>query len=226
LRKEASTAMGVDDITALPSYRPLGDWQQYGHGRIIHTRPDLNGPEWQQFQKDYVLYHNLYSGVNVEAIKNIVEGGGHMAPTMDKLRRGIIPRGMSPGADIETGGAQYFFTRLRTSRRSKSNAGLVWRGQQAGRLDAISYNGDKFGKTNSEEYVLSNRKTTIEGMKSAAEYGSNETIFKDSLSIFDDLLYIVAAGEKSRLEIIAYLKTKMKKWPDGRKLEDVVVESD
>jgi hypothetical protein len=63
-------------------------------------------------------------------------------------------------------------------------------------------------------------------MKSAAEYGSNETIFKDSLSIFDDLLYIVAAGEKSRLEIIAYLKTKMKKWPDGRKLEDVVVESD
>ena len=226
LRKEASTAMGVDDITALPSYRPLGDWQQYGHGRIIHTRPDLNGPEWQQFQKDYVLYHNLYSGVNVESIKNIVEGGGHMAPTMDKLRRGIIPRGMSPGADIESGGAQYFFTRLRKSRRSKSNAGLVWRGQQAGRLDAISYDGDKFGKTNSEQYVLSNRKTTIEGMKSAAEYGSNETIFKDSLSIFDDLLYIVAAGEKSRLEIIAYLKTKMKKWPDGRKLEDVVVESD
>ena len=226
LRKEASTAMGVDDITALPSYRPLGDWQQYGHGRIIHTRPDLNGPAWQQFQKDYVLYHNLYGGVNVEAIKNIVEGGGHMAPTMDKLRRGIIPRGMSPGADIESGGAQYFFTRLRKSRRSKSNAGLVWRGQQAGRLDAISYDGDKFGKTNSEQYVLSNRKTTIEGMESAAEYGSNETIFKDSLSIFDDLLYIVAAGEKSRLEIIAYLKTKMKKWPDGRKLEDVVVESD
>ena len=226
LRKEASTAMGVDDITALPSYRPLGDWQQYGHGRIIHTRPDLNGPAWQQFQKDYVLHHNLYGGVNVEAIKNIVEGGGHMAPTMDKLRRGIIPRGMSPGADIESGGAQYFFTRLRKSRRSKSNAGLVWRGQQAGRLDAISYDGDKFGKTNSEQYVLSNRKTTIEGMESAAEYGSNETIFKDSLSIFDDLLYIVAEGEKSRLEIIAYLKTKMKKWPDGRKLEDVVVESD
>ena len=62
-------------------------------------------------------------------------------------------------------------------------------------------------------------------MKNAANYGANETIFKDSLSIFDDLLYIVAGGETSRQEIITYLKTKMKKWPDGRKIEDVVVES-
>ena len=225
LRKEASTAMGVDDITALPSYRPLGDWQQYGHGRIIHTRPDLNGPEWQQFQKDYILHHNLYGGVNVGAIRNIVEGGGQMAPTMDKLRRGIIPKGMSPGADIESGGAQYFFTRLRKSSRSKDTTGLVWRGQQAGRLDAISYDNDKFGKTNSEQFVINNRRTAINEMKNAANYGANETIFKDSLSIFDDLLYIVAGGETSRQEIITYLKTKMKKWPDGRKIEDVVVES-
>jgi SPP1 gp7 family putative phage head morphogenesis protein len=223
LRDEVSKAAGVTDITALPSYRPLGDWQQNGHGRIVQYRPDLQGPEWEKFKNEYVLYHNLYSGTNLTAIKNIVEGGGHMAPTMDKLRRGIIPRGMSPERDIETGGAQYFFTRLRRATRAQNENGLVWRGSQAGRMDAISYDADRFGRTDTTDFVLSKRKATIEGMKDASGSGSNETIFKDSLSIFDDLLYIVVSDRSERQEIIDYLKTKLKRWPDGRKIEDVVV---
>ena len=223
LRKEASKAAGVDDITASPTYRPLGDWQQFGHGRIVQFRPDVNTAEWQKFTNDYVLRHELYDGVSLQSIKNIVESGGHMAPTMDKLRRGITPKGMSPESDIRTGGASYFFTRLRSKRSATNSPGLVWKGRQATRLDAISYDGDRYGNTESIQSVLGNRKVTIEGLRDAARQGSNETIFKDSLSIYDDLLYIVVGRRSEREAIIEYLKTKMQRWPDGRKIEDVVV---
>ena len=223
LRKEVSKAADVADITALPTYRPLGDWQQFGHGRILQFRPDANDIEWQAFNNDYVLRHDLYSGVNLESIKAIVESGGQMSPTMDKLRRGITPKGMSPDADIRTGGASYFFTRLRPKNQARRGAGLIWKGRQASRLDAISYDGDRYGNTESISSVLGNRKVTVEGLKDAARVGSNETIFKDSLSIYDDLLYIVVEREGERQKIIDYLKTKMKRWPDGRAIEEVVV---
>ena len=223
LRKEVSKAAGVKDITEMPTYNPIGDWQQFGHGRITQFRPDVFDDEWQAFTNSYVLRHELYGGVNLDAIKTIVESGGHMAPTMDKLRRGITPRGMSPEADIRTGGASYFFTRLKAMRVARSSPGLVWKGRQAGRLDAISYDGDRYGNTESVSSVLNNRKVTVEGLRDAARAGSNETIFKDSLSIYDDLLYIVVGSQRERNEIIQYLKTKMDKWPDGRDIEDVVV---
>ncbi len=38
---------------------------------------------------------------------------GIMAQTTDKLRRGFTWGGMSPVDDMETGGASYFFTRLK-----------------------------------------------------------------------------------------------------------------
>lgn len=226
LRKELSKAAGVDDITALSSYKPLGDWQQYGHGRIVRYRPELYGPDWEQFQNDYVLTHSLHSGADFNTIKNIIEGGGQMAPTMDKLRRGVPLGGMSPTQDMETGGAQYFFTRLKRKRSNHTdyNDDIIWKSKAAGRLDAISYDSDRYGKTSTEQYVLSKRYTTIDGMKEAAQGGGNETIFKDSLSLFDDLELIKMRTKDDADTLIEYLKKDkgLKKWPDGRKLEDVI----
>ena len=106
----------------------LGDWQ-YGHGRIVRYRPDLIGPEWEKFHRDYVLTHNLHSlGATFETLKNIIDGGGQMAPTMDKLRRVPIA-GMSPTADMNTGGAQYFFTRIKRKKADHTDYGadIIWK---------------------------------------------------------------------------------------------------
>ena len=57
-----------------------------------------------------------------------------------------------------------------------------------------------------------------------------KVIFKESLSVFEDLLFFMVRpspryDEKEKL--IAFMKDKgYKTWPDGRKLEDVMVTKD
>lgn len=222
LRKEVSKAAGVDDITASPTYKPLGEWQALGNGRITTYRPDTLTEEWNKFYDEHIVFHNVYEDF-VESIKNIVEAGGHMAPTTEKLRRGIQIRGMSPERDIETGGASYFFTRIKSKRREKANEGLVWNSRITTRSDAISYGGDRYGKTVNADFVISERGTSVNQLRRFAKNDSNETIFKDSLSLYDNLKYIVCGNNRKRDELIQFFKTKMKRWPDGRKIEDVVV---
>lgn len=226
LQKEVSDAAGVDDITALSSYNPFGDWQQYGHGRVVRYRPDLVGPEWEDFQQKYVISHSLHTGATFDAIKNIIEGGGQMAPTMDKLRRGVPIGGMSPTADMETGGAQYFFTRIKRKRSDimDYNGNIIWKGKVAGRMDALSYDSDNYGKTTTESYVLKERYTSVKGMEYASRGSSNETIFKDSLSLFDDLEVLIMNNAQEAGDLMNYLMLEkgMDRWPDGRKLSEVI----
>jgi len=226
LQKEVSDAAGVDDITALSSYNPFGDWQQYGYGRVVRYRPDLVGPEWEDFQQKYVISHSLHTGATFDAIKNIIDGGGQMAPTMDKLRRGVPIGGMSPTADMETGGAQYFFTRIKRKRSDimDYNGNIIWKGKVAGRMDALSYDSDNYGKTTTESYVLKERYTSVKGMEYASRGSSNETIFKDSLSLFDDLEVLIMKNAQEAGDLMNYLMLEkgMDRWPDGRKLSEVI----
>lgn len=227
LQKQLSKAAEVDDITALSSYNPFGNWQQFGHGRNFTYRPDWHGPEWEDFTENYVLMHELHSGASFETLKNIIEGGGQMAPTMDKLRRGVEVSGMSPIQDMRTGGAQYFFTRIKKKRSDTRyyNSGVYWKSKQAGRTDAISYDSDNYGNTETEDFVLRNRKVTVSDLKDNSTYSGNETIFKDSLSIYDDIEVIKLQSDEDAARLRYYLRQekKMKKWPDGRELEDVII---
>lgn len=222
LRKEVSDGAGVKDITTLPTYKPLGEWQALGNGRITTYRPDTFGDEWNKFYDEHVIFHNVYRGF-VKSIKNIVEGGGHMAPTTDKFRRGIVMQGMSPEKDIRTGGGSYFFTRIRSKDREKRAQGLVWNSRLATRSDAISYAGDRYGKTINENYVIGERGTSAKQLTSFKNDEANETIFKDSLSLYDNLKYIVVDSASDREELIIFFKSKMQRWPDGRKIEEVIV---
>ena len=145
-----------------------------------------------------------------------------MAPTTDKLRRGIPVGGMSPSSDLKTGGANYFFTRLRSSVSAHSERGLVWSSKHVKRLDAISYDTDMYGAT-SGNTVLSSRRTGIEDWKHAARNGSNETIFKNSLSLFDGLDRIVVGSREEMKGVIdVFKKHGYTRFPDGRKLTDVI----
>ena len=54
----------------------------------------------------------------------------------------------------------------------------------------------------------------------------NELVLKDGLSLFDDLLCFVVDHYR-RDEVIKFMKDNgYKKWPDGRKVEDVIVTLD
>ena len=116
----------------------------------------------------------------------------------------------------------YFFTRIRTKNYAYGESGFVWKSKQAARMDAISYRHDAYGRTKNN-YVQSNRHADLKSLNDMAKYDSNETIFKDSLSLFDDLDRIVASDSNQRDAIIkVFKKAGYDQWPDGRKLEDVI----
>ena len=160
-----------------------------------------------------------YDGGLSQSLEYILDGGGQMAPTTDKLRRGIAPGGMSPTQDLETGGANYFFTRIKRKEYA-DRAGFVWDAKLLARLDSISYDGDKYGKV-SGQFVQRNRKTGVSEWIDAARATSNETIFKDSLSLFDNLKYINAGSERA-LVLKIFRDRGYTTWPDGRSLEEVI----
>ncbi len=209
------------DITKSPAWNPDGTYQAFGQGRKHTFRADLYGKDWEKFQADYVLYHHITQGGLVDSIETILNSGGQLAPTADKLRRGLPIGGMSPDADLDTGGASYLFTRIRSRATAGREPGLVWKSRLLARLDTISYGSDKYGRVTGS-HVLENRRTGIGEWRQAARGGSNETIFKNGLSLFDDLEHIVVdSGDYDRL-IAVFRKHGYHSWPDGRPLDEVI----
>ncbi len=217
-----------DKVEDLPNYNPTGKRQAFDNGHIHKYRPDLEGKEWEDFQKDYIITHQITKGDIVSNIDLILNGGGQMAPSTDKLRRGFSWGGMSPTQDMDTGGASYFFTRIasRSAVETKSAEGFYWKPKLVSRLDAMSYTHDKFGNVK-QSVIDTYRRGNVKGWKECAKNWSidsgNETNFKNSLSVFDDLEFIVVSPSKYN----AAMDTLRKHlggdtWPDGRDITEVV----
>ena len=222
LRTAASKVMGVDDIAQTPMYSPSGAWEYWGNGRHVQQRPDLYGKEWDKFAENHRLYHDFTygGGYMKEALENILEGGGAMAPTTDKVRRGLRPSGASPEQDQISGGAAYVFTRIRNIDNGLRE-GIYFKPSLLRRLDAISYDSDMYGRTRGN-FVAENRGVSVRNFKDFARTSSNETIFKNSLSIFEDVDLLVT-DEPQRI-IKMFKDAGYTKWPDGRKLDEVIVD--
>lgn len=216
------------DVTQLPQYNPLGARQAFDHGRRVLMRPDLDqgalAADWAKFRKSYRVHHQFTSGGSLpENIDRILSAGGQMAPTTDKLRRGIPIGGMSPERDLQTGGASYFFTRIKSTRSARSNIGIVWNPEVMQRTDAISYSGDLYGAADKSTQRSYRAGTPAKWIRNGGS-GGNETIFKESLSIFDGLDRIVTGSPNERDKVIEIFKRHgYDTFPDGRPLEDVVV---
>lgn len=213
------------DVTALPDYKPQGVYQAFGQGRNIRLRPDFAGKEWDALQADYRIHHQITGGEMAEKLDAILNTGGQLTATTDKLRRGFTPSGMSPKPDMESGGASYVFTRVRLKDYAVRERGIIWKMDQAKRLDAIHYGGDRYGSVKGgAKEVIMHRAHTMTDMKNFARSGSNELIFKNSLSIFDDLDKIIVSPTEKKA-VMAVLKKHgwTKTWIDGRPLDEVVV---
>lgn len=212
------------DITTLPDYNPDGRYQAFGQGNRYLYRPDLAGKEWDDFKGQHLLHHGVAHGTVEETVRNVLNTGGQFAPSADKLRRGIELGGMSPEEDLRTGGASYFFTRLQKTSRALHGHGFAWKADHLARLDSISYDGDKYGRTSDGEAAIQKRRHTgVEEWKTCVENSGNETIFKNGLSLFDGLEAVVCATREERQNILKIFREHgYTAWPDGRKLEDVV----
>jgi hypothetical protein len=214
------------DMTKSRYWNPDGEAQAFGHGRVLLNRPDLDDADVAAFAKDHVIYHNP-TGLGQSAragmwdrLKTIIEGGGQMGSQVDRMRRGVRSAGSSVESDHQSGGANYIFTRLLS--RKANGAGVYWNPERLlRRSDAFTYTGDKFGRVD-RSLQVEDRQIDPAGWRKAARNGGNETNFRDSLSLFDDLERIVFPSKAEYDQAIGDMRALgYRTWPDGRALDQV-----
>ncbi|WP_066016583.1 phage minor head protein [Endozoicomonas atrinae] len=216
-------ALGID-LKSMKQYNPAGEYQAFGQGQRIHYRPELlNDPAFKDLNDNYRVIHvNSDNGSMIKTLKKVLESGGQMVSTTEKIRRGIRPGGKSYQADLHSGGANYFFTRIKPKGDAINTEGFIWNSKAAARMDAISYSHDYYGRT-TDTHVQQHRKITVSQLREISRLGGNETIFKNSLSIFDDLESIRIDSLDERQNVIQLFKDAgYQQWPDGRPLEQVI----
>jgi hypothetical protein len=75
---------------------------------------DISDENLERQMKGKGLNHGLNRGEDLPSfIDTILDNNGAMVSTVEKMRAGIPVGGMSPGGDMDTGGATYFFTRIK-----------------------------------------------------------------------------------------------------------------
>jgi hypothetical protein len=224
--------LGVKDLTRMPGYDPMGEYQLafkapgkkagYRH----QYRFDISDEDLEKQMKGYGLYHRLTNGEDMPSfIETVLENNGAMVSTVEKLRAGIPVGGMSPAADMDTGGATYVFTRIRKlpTAGGSRDTGLYFKKRLLRRMDAISYDHDAFGRVR-DDYVSHHRGSTPAEWKKFARRSSNETIFKYSVTLLDNIDVIVVGSEREKRRLLeVFHKRKISKLPDGRKVEDIIL---
>lgn len=215
------------DMTRSRWWNPDGEHQAFGHGRVMLYRPDLDDAEVSEFARTHVVYHNTSSlGVGGspqwERLRSIIEGGGQIGSQIDRMRRGVPSFGSSVNSDHASGGANYVFTRLLPRSGGMKKAGIYWNPERLmRRSDAFTYTGDRFGTVDRATQVKDRQIDPAEWRR-AAQNRNNETNFRDSLSVFDDVERIVFVSRAEYNEALGGMRALgYRTWPDGRALEDV-----
>jgi len=232
LRQFWNEELGVDDISKLPHYDSFGSFQHAtrgkleGAGRRVQMRFDITDADLDRELGEYSLKHRLTNDGDVAEFLNLaLENNGAMVSTVEKMRLGITPGGMSPVADMESGGATYFFTRIRKTPTAArpGEPGLYFKRKLLRRMDSITYDHDKFGRCTGDE-VRKHRKSFIQDWKRIVSRDtSDETIFKYTVTLLDNLECIVAKSSSERSAVLAAFKNRgINRLQDGRKIEDIV----
>jgi hypothetical protein len=232
LREYWQKNLGVPDITKLPGYNPQGEYQSGFMDRKVEGgyrhqyRFDVSDEDLEKEMKGYVLSHHLSNGEKIPGfIETVLENNGAMVSTVEKMRIGIPPGGMSPEQDMRTGGATYFFTRIKKMPTGEPDTGLYFKKKMLRRMDAVSYSHDAYGKV-IDNYVHDHRGSSIVDWKKFSQNCNNETIFKYSVTLVDNIENIIVDNETERKAIIASFKSRgIENVPDGRKIEQVILTS-
>ncbi|MHB1000773.1 MAG: phage head morphogenesis protein [Armatimonadota bacterium] len=224
--------LGVRDITKMPGYDPVGEYQHGFKDRSItggyrhQYRFDISDEQLEKDMAGYSLYHNLTNGSSMSGFLDTALGNnGAMISTVEKLRSGVMPGGMSPEEDMRSGGASYVFTRIRKSPLAGGNRdnGLYLKKRLLRRMDAISYNHDAYGKV-IDDYVTQHRGFSPKEWKSFSSKSGNETILKYSVTLLDNLEHIVVGSATEHKKVMdVFRKYGISVLPDGRKIEEVVL---
>jgi len=219
--------MGID-VDEVPSYDPLGKTKHAdGSGFRVWERWDLTADDIRREMPDYTIQHTTGGldqspqGAVARMLNGVLDSGGEFTSTTGRIRKGVSvyqTGGASSSSDVSTGGANFFFTRVRRVNQTKQTYGVFFRPSTLSRQDLLAYQGDKFGRLS----AMAQRKTSIADFKGMTSNVYNEAGFKEGLSLSDiDFIRVRASEKKDVLD--AFLSRGITELPDGRKIEDVVI---
>lgn len=205
-------------------YTADGVANSFGHGTRHVFRADLTPQAAEKELAGYALMHSPSTSHSMaKVIGNMLESGGEATTTTGRIRKGVDVSGTggwSAQSDIRSGGADFFFTRI----RKKEDIGgrhIAFKIRNIARTDVVSYSSDVFGETGRR----TGRVSTVDKYKNlAAKGGSDETILKNGAFLLDEIDQVICSGSSERDEVLAMFKSHgVTKMTDGRPIEDVVV---
>ena len=235
LRQYWSDKLGIKDVTQIPGYDPNGKysimssaWKNRKEAGYRHQlRFDITDEQVKRELGDYGLFHRLTNGSDIASVLDeVLDHNGALISTVEKMRVGIPVGGMSPSSDMGTGGASYFFTRFRKLPGvgyERGDTGFYFKPHLLRRMDAITYDGDKYGRVTGN-HVRQHRKVGISEYKSiASQKSSDETIFKNEVTLLDNLQYVTVSSETAKKKVLnVFKKHGVTRLPDGRQVKDIV----
>jgi len=232
LRAYWASKLGVADVTKLPGYDPRGVYQlgfldrgtRAGYRQQL--RFDLSDDDVRRQLDGFALKHHVTNSNDIaNLVDSMLSNNGAMVSTVEKMRVGVPVGGMSPVEDMNTGGASYCFTRIakHPGRDTSASEGFYFKIEMIRRMDAISYDHDAFGKVIGG-YVEEHRQSTVSAWKKIHAKSGNETIFKNSVTLLDNIDVIVVNGPQRKHALLEIFKKHgISKLPDGRTVEQVIV---
>lgn len=242
LKKFVADAFGEDVVKKAdwrPKFDPLVNDLDSGlyAGRAYWHRPDVTNDVLEQYTPDGLgLFASVGGGD--DTVKFMLETSGYMHSTEERARLGMhvtsysygVPPqvrragGWSSDQDMNSGGAQYVFTRL-GRRGAYSNIGpgsIVLNPRPLKRLSTMTYSTDVYGRPYIRRQARAFDPRTWQRV---ADYASNnETDIKDSVNLFVDFELYFAESAQGRKEIIDLFKKKGVKEIRGVPIEERVVD--
>jgi len=195
--------------------KPIAQWYG-GYGKTVWARFDIDPAVVKKLKKNHKLLHHFYSGdTGIEFLRNVASNKSGFLSTEEKFRVGIIPRGWSPGTDMQYGGARMGFSRVRTPAYQNSNQNFrnIWfEPDDAFNSNVYTYKGDKYGTQHwTEGYGGIRRNQTLPDdlenvWKALSESkGGDETIFENGIDL-GKLSRVYVSDEYEKEEAIKILK--------------------
>ena len=160
------------------------------------------------------LMHTQINTHHPKSVLKVIESGGHQS-TVERVKRGITKNSASPTADIQSGGADYVFTRGITTSRKGGNIDTSW-GEIAfvyhprvlDRTDWFGSQSDNYGNTKSSNYSgYEGGVAYVKQLKNNQKNGntSSEITIKKATSV-NDLMGVYVTDSNKHSEVIKLLK--------------------
>jgi len=210
------------DITKSDYWQPAGKENAFQQGHKVFLRADVDNmsSDWDTAN----FGHGSSGTANDELLKNVIHQGGWMTPKAEFDRKGMHYLrwgGLSPGPDRLGGGSHYIYTSLNTSGGDQA---FRFDGKtMARRVDARMHHTDPTGDIDFRDGPM-NLHTPLDPARPGAWQGY-ETIFKNGLSVYDTGFTFYTRNVSAMIRWLKDQGEPFSKglWPDGRKLEEVIL---